>query len=76
MSHLPRNNRYELFIFDGKCSCIDDPSLDSFEYNDDMIEWLNDHCEKIPTLLYRYKDFNVYYLQPEFYTWWKIRWSQ
>lgn len=77
MSHLPRNGQYELFIYLGKMHCFDDPDLHYVLVNDDMINWLNQQDKR---LCRPYKAVSTqtnpccYYLKPEMYLIWKLKW--
>jgi len=71
---LPRNGEYELFTSAGNIYCFDDKSFKPIQDDDVIHQWIRQQ----PTNLWRDLKFpfhNVYYLQPELYTWFKIRWS-
>ena len=74
MSHLPRNGQYELFTFQGKTYCFDDPSFDGpaiIYPPEEMWSWLRSQTECRPM-----DHSNVaYYLSPKLYLMWKLRWT-
>jgi hypothetical protein len=74
MSHLPRNGQYELFTFQGKTYCFDDPSFDGpaiIYPPEEMWSWLRSQTECRPM-----DHSNVaYYLSPKLYLMWKLKWT-
>lgn len=71
----PRNGRYELFIFNNRVNCYDDPSFGDIPESDELHDWIR----RQPTDLWDGMDAPydkiAYYLKPELYTWFKLRWS-
>ena len=72
--HLPRNGQYELFTFQGKTYCFDDPFFDgpAIVYPpEEMWSWLRSQTECRPM-----DHSNVaYYLSPKLYLMWKLKWT-
>lgn len=70
---MPRNGQYELFIYATLVNCFDDPDFRTFRETPELHEWI----QQQPTDLWRTlkPKYNVYYLQPELYTWFKLRWG-
>lgn len=75
MNHLPRNGQYELFTFQSKTYCFDDPFFDGPAVSnppEEMWDWLRsfpDQCRPLD-------DTNVaYYLTPKLYLMWKLKWT-
>jgi hypothetical protein len=70
---LPRNGTYELFCHLGLIHCFDDPGFCIRDVAE-IHEWIRQQ----PTDLWRGMDepyaYTVYYLQPELYIWFKMRW--
>lgn len=76
MSHLPRKGQYELFFHSGKVYCFDDLDVSFWIEHLDMITWLNqqDHLSCRPYRLSNDKKPTAWYLDPETYMLWKLRW--
>jgi hypothetical protein len=72
---FPRNGRYELFIFNGRVKCFDDPLFDTIPESDELHEWVRHQPKKLWSGMKPPHDKIAYYLQPELYTWFKLRWS-
>ena len=72
---FPRNGRYELFIFKGMVNCYDDPLFDAILESDDLHKWIRQQPKKLWSGMKPPYDKIAYYLQPELYTWFKLRWS-
>lgn len=74
--HLPRNGQYELFIFNNIVHCFDDLLLTEFKISPDdfgkMLGWLQD---RIDEGCRRCED-HVWYLTPNMYLLWKLRWAR
>ena len=70
----PRNGHYELFTHSGKTHCFDDDIV--IPTPDGMFEWIRSQ----DTSLWHDmgEDWNnvAFYLQPELYTLWKLRWYE
>lgn len=73
ITKLPRNGEYELFILDNKIYCHDDPTFTPVTIKcNELDEWIN----KQPESLWRtFLAGTAYYLKPELYIWFKLRWS-
>jgi len=78
MSHLPRQGQYELFFYNSKIYCFDDPGAEWPETRE-MRSWLairqSDNCRVFPILTGSNRPA-AYYLSPEMYTLWKLSWSE
>lgn len=73
MSHLPRNGRYELFTYGGKTHCFDDLEVNSVRTTPEMLEWLR---SQPPELCHKMDETDVaYYLQPQLYLMWKLKYA-
>jgi hypothetical protein len=74
--HLPRKGQYEIFIHANVVHCFDDVSLERFYISYDelsrMLNWMRDHIEDGCR---RYEEF-VWYLTPDMYLLWKLRWAK
>jgi hypothetical protein len=74
-SHLPRKGQYEIFIHGGVVHCFDDPSLESQEVDpgtlNKMIRWLE---KQDPTICRKYESY-CWYLHPNMYLIWKLKWG-
>jgi hypothetical protein len=75
MNHMPRKVQYELFTHNRKTYCFDDHTLDGnpaiVSAPEEMWNWLRSY----PHLCRAMDDTNVaYYLTPEFYLLWKLKW--
>lgn len=70
----PRNNQYELFIYVGLIQCFDDSDFTPIKETSEIHNWIQNQ----PKDLWRTMKpkYNVYYLQPKLYTWFKLRWCQ
>lgn len=70
---LPRNGQYELFIYLGRIQCFDDLDFSPIRETAEIHNWIRSQ----PNDLWRAMDsqYNVYYLQPKLYNWFKLRWS-
>jgi hypothetical protein len=70
----PRNGQYELFTHNRKTHCFDDPTVGSpalVNAPDAMWQWLQSQ----PGAIRCNKTNNVaYYLTPETYLLWKLKW--
>lgn len=77
MSHLPRNGQYELFLYRERVYCFDDPSLESVPVSDSMISWLDKQNRRLcrPYKVDPQHKPSCYYLQPELYLMWKLKWQ-
>jgi hypothetical protein len=77
MSHLPRNGQYELFMFRGVVRCFDDPSIDAIPITAEMDDWLKaqpiEVCRPYPNDVG--SNPSAWYLSPEMYLIWKLKWS-
>lgn len=74
MSHMPRNGRYELFIYAKLTHCFDDPDPDfHVKTSPEMLTWLREQ----PLELCRPMDHTdvAFYLTPEMYLIWKLKWA-
>ena len=74
MSHLPRNDQYELFSCHGNTFCFDDMSFTHIQTPPGMFEWLRsqprDLCQPMD-------DTNIaFYLQPKLYLLWKLKYAE
>ncbi|NBO22724.1 hypothetical protein EBU94_05210 [bacterium] len=78
MSHLPRRNQYELFMYRGKVFCFDDPSWKEIDETDELHMWFT---KQNNSLFYPYKGEIskskpiCYYLQPSLYLIFKLTWQ-
>lgn len=73
MSHSPRNGRYELFTYQGKTHCFDDPSFKGIVAPEEMFAWLRDQPIEVCK---PFDKTNVaFYLTPEMYLMWKLKWA-
>ena len=75
MNHLPRNGQYELFTHNRKTYCFDDldfgPNPAVVNAPNEMWDWLRKQSGCFPM-----DDKNTaYYLTPQTYLLWKLRWT-
>jgi len=73
-SHLPRNGRYELFTYLGKTHCFDDPDFRAIPTPKDLFDWIKQQNKASWSGLDDGSDV-AYYLDPELYMIFKIKWS-
>lgn len=72
----PRNGRYELFSFQNKIYCFDDPSLDNIRASDELYDWIRNQDKNLWEPMKRNPESNVaLYLKPELYLLFKLRWG-
>ena len=72
---LPRNGRYELFIFNGRVNCYDDPLFDAITESEELHEWISQQPKKLWSCMEPPYHKIAYYLQPVLYSWFVLRWS-
>jgi hypothetical protein len=73
----PRNNRYEIFSYRGNTMCMDDPNFGIIKTPDGMFDWIRSQDPK------DWRDIEnlasnpnaAFYLTPELYVFWKLRWA-
>ena len=72
-NHLPRKGQYELFTYQGKTHCFDDPSFEGIEAPKEMFKWLRSQ----PIEVCRPMDHTdvAFYLTPQMYLMWKLKWA-
>jgi hypothetical protein len=73
----PRNGEYELFSFQGRTYCFDDPLQDPILTPAGMFEWLRSQPREgcRPMVSGGIEADTAWYLTPEYYLLWKLRWG-
>jgi hypothetical protein len=74
VNHLPRGGEYEIFTVQGRTSCFDDTTLENPAIVDapvEMFAWLRRQpgCRS-----YNETSDIAFYLTPQTYLLWKLRW--
>ena len=76
MSHLPRNNQYEIFTHNTRTHCFDDLDFPPHGINTpvDMVDWIRSQDTNYWSPMTNYPDSSVaFYLKPELYLAWKLK---
>ena len=72
---LPRKGQYELFINRNKIFCFDDPGFEPIAERDEIHAWIRSQDSSQWSNMDEPYDRVVYYLQPELYLFFKLRWQ-
>jgi hypothetical protein len=75
-SHLPRNGRYEIFSNAGRTYCFDDPGFEWINTPKGMIEWIKVQDTSLWHGMGEPLNDVAFYLKPELYILWKLRWAR
>lgn len=72
----PRNNRYEIFTFNNKIYCFDDPSFDQIPASNEIYAWIRKQNKDLWEPMGDDPKSNVaLYLKPKLYTMFKLKWG-
>jgi hypothetical protein len=75
MITLPRNGRYEIFTYNNRTHCFDDPDVEQIVTPSGMFEWIrNQDPAHWKGLDYDPDSNTAFYLDPNLYLLWKLKW--
>jgi|694.fasta_scaffold60322_10 hypothetical protein len=72
---LPRNGAYELFINNGFVYCFELSSNPLLLESDELHNWIRQQPKELWHGMNPPYHKTAYYLKPELYNWFKLRWS-